>query len=332
MNRDEPAIRWLLNSTEPAVRYFTLTELLDATSHSHEAVAALARIPDGPRVRALLDGQPVEPRKSPDSPDVHPYKKWDGAHWRLVSLVELGLPAHEPRAVEAADRVLTWLTSDFHRSKIKAIDGRVRRCASQEGNALAVCSRLGLIDDPRVQYLARSLIAWQWPDGGWNCDKHPAANHSSFYESLSPLWGLIEWHRVTRDEAALQAAAHTVELFLRHRLFRSTTTGAVINPEWLKLHYPLYWHYDILQALVMLARFDELTDAHGILRDVRVQEALDVLEARRLPDGCWKADGFYWALLGKRASNVDVVDWGRRGPNEMITLNALRVLKAAGRV
>jgi hypothetical protein len=25
-----------------------------------------------------------------------------------------------------------------------------------------------------------------------------------------------------------------------------------------------------------------------------------------------------------------VVDWGRSGPNEMLTLNALRVLKAAG--
>jgi hypothetical protein len=26
-----------------------------------------------------------------------------------------------------------------------------------------------------------------------------------------------------------------------------------------------------------------------------------------------------------------VVDWGRDGPSEMLTLNALRVLKAAGR-
>jgi hypothetical protein len=37
-------------------------------------------------------------------------------------------------------------------------------------------------------------------------------------------------------------------------------------------------------------------------------------------------------MRGKRTSNVDVADWGRRGPNEMITLNALRVLKAARRV
>jgi len=30
-------------------------------------------------------------------------------------------------------------------------------------------------------------------------------------------------------------------------------------------------------------------------------------------------------------SNVDTVNWGRNGPNEFITLNALRVLKGAGR-
>jgi len=28
---------------------------------------------------------------------------------------------------------------------------------------------------------------------------------------------------------------------------------------------------------------------------------------------------------------LEVVDWGRDGPNEMITLNALRCLRAAGR-
>jgi len=31
-------------------------------------------------------------------------------------------------------------------------------------------------------------------------------------------------------------------------------------------------------------------------------------------------------------SGPEVVDWGRSGPNQMITLNALRALKAAGRL
>ena len=332
MNQSDPAIQYLLNSADPSIRYFTLVDLLGKSNRSREVKAARDQILDGPRVKALLAGQHSGPQKSKDSFAIHPggfgalpYKKWDGAHWRLVSLVELGISAHEPRAVAAADQVLQWLTGESHRSCIKTINGRVRRCGSQEGNALAVCSRLGLVDDPRVQYLARSLLAWQWPDGGWNCDKRPSAHHSSFYESLAPMWGLIEWHRVAGDEAALQAAQLTAEMFLHHRLFRSTTTGDVINPEWLKLHYPLYWHYDILQALLILSRLRPLDDP-------RLQEAIDLVEAKRQPDGCWKAEGFYWVMRGKRTSNVEVVDWGRRGPNEMITLNALRVLKAAGRV
>lgn len=327
MNKTDPAIQFLLNSNDPSIRYFTLIDLLGKSRRSHEVKAARDQILDGLRVKVLLAGQHIGKQKSKDSLAIHPggfgthpYKRWDGAHWRLVSLVELGVPAKEPRAVAAADQVLCWLTSEAHRSTIKSIDGRVRRCGSQEGNALAVCSRLGLVDDPRVQYLAESLIKWQWPDGGWNCDKKPNAKHSSFYESLSPMWGLIEYHSATGDEAALHAAQRTAEMFLKHRLFRSIRTGKVINPAWLKLHYPLYWHYDILQALLILSRLRSLADP-------RLQEALDLVEAKRQPDGCWKAKGFYWAPLGKRASNVDVVDWGRRGANEMITLNAVRVLK-----
>ncbi len=353
MNSNDSAIQFLLNSGEPSIRYFTLVDLLGKSNRSRDVKAARDQILDGPQVKALLAGQHIGKQKSPESYGVHPggfgvhpYKKWDGAHWRLVSLVELGIPKGTWPAVAAADQVLQWLTGESHRSKIKAINGRVRRCGSQEGNALAVCSRLGLIGDPRVQYLARSLIEWQWPDGGWNCDKRPQADHSSFYESLAPMWGLIEYQRATGDEKALAAAQRTAEMFVQHRLFRSDKTGEVIDPEWLKLHYPLYWHYDILQALVILSRFARgglpnppHTDGFGnpsgasvILQDARVQEALDLVEAKRQPDGCWKAEGFYWVMPGKRTSNVEVVDWGRRGPNEMITLNALRVLKAAGRV
>ena len=63
-----------------------------------------------------------------------------------------------------------------------------------------------------------------------------------------------------------------------------------------------------------------------------MNEALDIVEAKRHPNGTWHAEGFYWQPIGKRTSNVDVVNWGRRGPNEMVTLNALRVLKSAGRL
>jgi hypothetical protein len=84
----------------------------------------------------------------------------------LFSLVELGIPAGEPSAVRAAGTVLGWRTGREHRSSIVTIGGLVRCHASQEGNALAVCARLGLGHDPRAELLAESLVRWEWPDGG----------------------------------------------------------------------------------------------------------------------------------------------------------------------
>ena len=67
----------------------------------------------------------------------------------------------------------------------------------------------------------------------------------------------------------------------------------------------------------------------GLARDPRAEDAIELLEERRLPDGCWRAGGRWWKPPGAKGSNVEVVDWGRSGQNAMVTLNALRVLNAA---
>ena len=226
---------------------------------------------------------------------------------------------------------MKWLLGEAHLSNVPKINGRYRRCASQEGNALAVCSRLGLAEDPRVVKLAESLVEWQWPDGGWNCDRRPEADHSSVNESLSTLWGLIEYQHATGDREYLKPIGRASEFFLQHHLFRSDHTGEIIHPSMVELHYPLYWHCDILQELVILSRA-------GKLEDPRTKEALDIVEKKRGPNGLWHANDYYWNMRRKPvsktkllASNVEVVDWGRKGPNKMITLNALRALKASGR-
>jgi hypothetical protein len=114
------------------------------------------------------------------------------------------------------------------------------------------------------------------------------------------------------------------ELFLSHRLFRSLGSGEVIDRRWLSLRYPPYWHYDVLQALLVLSRL-------GRAGDPRAGDALDLLVRRRRRDGRWRPGGYWWRPAGAGAGSgpVDVADWGRSGPNEMLTLNALRVLGAA---
>jgi len=290
------------------------------------------RILKGPFITALLSGQ-----KSDGGFGGHPYAKWTGAHWRLVSLVELGIPPEHPKAMKMAGQVLDWLTSEKHLTGIVNVEGRARVHASMEGNALASCSRLGLADDPRVGSLADGLVKWQWSDGGWNCDQRPEADHSSFHESLHPLWGLTEYSKATGKRGAYRTSIdRACEFFLKHKLFRSCSNGDVIKEEWLKLHYPAYWHYDILQGSLIISRT-------GKIGDPRAREALDIILRRRRKDGRWQPGAYYWrrpsgGAGGRRSDrewweppSTDVVDWGRSGPNEMITVNALRVLKSAGR-
>lgn len=294
------AVAWLLESPEPAIRALARRDLLG--EEPQEDVLA------GDLVQALLVDY-----------GVHPYGKWTGAHWRLVSLVELGIPPGEPRAIAAANSVLDWLTGDGHRKRIPTIAGKVRRCGSQEGNALAVCTRLGMANDPRVELLARSLVEWQWDDGGWNCDKHETAWRSSFNESLAPMWGLHEYATATGAQWARDAAERTSELFLEHRLFRALRTGDVIKESFVVAHYPPFWHYDFAHALLVLSRM-------GLHRDPRADDARELLASRQRKDGTWTADKGWWRRPGTKGSNVEAVDWGKQA-NAMLTLNALRVLQ-----
>ena len=313
MARDA-AVELLLSSNEPAIRFLAQRDVLgEDVSPDPEEISS------GPLVSGLRSGQ-----QNDGGFGVFVYHKWTGAHWRLVSLVELGVPADD-RLRAAAGTVLDWLTSEGHRERIPVVDGLTRRCGSQEGNALAVCCRLGMTDDPRVQLLASSLVEWQWPDGGWNCDRKATGRRSSFNESLPPMWGLHEYWLATGDEAAKASADRTAELFLEHDLFKALKTGEPIHEGWLVPHYPPFWHYEVPQALLILSRMDKLGDP-------RAAEGLDLLEGLRRADGTWHKGPSWWKKPGSPGSNVEAVDWGGRGPSEMTTLNALRILKAAGRL
>jgi hypothetical protein len=316
---EDPALDLLLRSSEPAIRHAALTRLLDRPDDDEAVVSARAAIASGPLVSGLLADQ------EPDGGfGNHPYAKWAGAHWRVVSLVDLRIPLSVPRLREAAATVLDWLTSPGHVHGVRVIEGRARRCASQEGNALWVATYLGMTDDARVREIAGNLVRWQWPDGGWNCDKKRAASHSSFNESLPPLLGLDRFARLTGDRHARAAAERVAEFLLEHRVIYSHRTGEIAHPNVVRLCYPPYWHYDMLAALKALA-------ASGHITDPRARDALELLASRRRRDGTWHADAYHWRPSGSTGPNSDVVDWGRGGPSEGVTLGALSVLKAAGR-
>src|SRR5262245_22536012 len=100
-----------------------------------------------------------------------------------------------------------------------------------------------------------------------------------------------------------------------------------MKTEFAKLHYPLYWHYDILFALKVMAET-------GHLDDPRCGPALDLLEQKQLPDGGWPAESRYYSVSNEIKMNADYVDWGgvsNKKLNPWVTADALSVLVKAGR-
>jgi hypothetical protein len=327
----------LLRSPEPSIRWKTRVHVLGENPEASSLRALREEIRESRRVRTLLSGvrlgRPGTLRRV--------YNKWQGLHWVLASLADLGYPPGDDRLLPLRDRVLdVWFgpayftefdaeteKAAYRRRGVPRVRGRYRRCASQQGNALRSVLALGIADE-RASALAERLLHWQWPDGGWNCSRRPEADTSSFMETLLPMLALAAYAREVRDAKARAAVDRAAEVFLRRRLFRRVSDGRVIRPEFVELHYPLYWHYDVLGGLKAMARL-------GKIGDPRCAEALDLLEEKRLPDGGWPAEQRYYAVSSKTfRANADWVDWGRSGArrmNEWVTVDALAVLRAAKR-
>jgi hypothetical protein len=327
-----PIVDLLLRSAEPSIRWKVRTRVLDEAHDSAGIVALREEIRGSQRVRGLL-----APCLSARPPGV--YAKWQGAHWALAALADLGYPAGDAALHRLREQVLdAWLDESYfvdfevstkstvyRRRGVPVMQGRHRRCASQQGNALRALVTLGLADD-RCGGLVERLLHWQWPDGGWNCDKNPAADTSSFCETLLPMRGLAVYSVQEGSPVAAAAARRAADVLLARRLAYRVSDGELIHPEFVKLHYPLYWHYDVLGGLTGMAEL-------GLLNDERCGDALDLLDSLRLPDG-WPAHGRYYRTSTDIALHHDCVDWGgtsTRRANPWVTVEALAVLRAAGR-
>jgi hypothetical protein len=315
-------INQLVNSDEPSVRFKIFTNVLGEKKNSPKVKKLQQQVKSSPRVRMLLSERDGDGRTP-----YHPYRKWYGAHWVLAMLADIGYPASDKSLIALREQVYDWLFSEKHRKGIKTINGRTRRCASQEGNAVYYLLTLGLADD-RTEELVRRLIKWQWPDAGWNCDKNPNAAKSSFWESHIPLRALALYARSTGNKTSARAAKRASEIFLKRRLYKRLKDGKVMNQDFVKLHYPCYWRYDILEGLKVMAEA-------GFIKDERCKDALHLLESKRLSDGGFPAEGKYYRVSKSAPTGRSLVDWGdqsRRRMNEFVTADALFVLKKAGRL
>jgi hypothetical protein len=317
----------LAASDDPVIAYQARVRVL-GTLESVPAIRDLrAAIATSPLARALLSG-----READGTIRLYPYAKFQGPHWTLVSLALIDYPPVDPALARLKRQVDDWLLGPTFDRPPRTVwyaeqPDRVRRCASQEGNAIWAALRLGLEDDHTVALVER-LVARQWPDGGWNCDKRRDARSSSFQETAIPARALHAFGSRFAHAGALRAAERAADLLLSRRLLWRRRDGAPIRPDWGapvdRIQFPIQF-YDVLFALQVMAEL-------GRLGDPRCADALALLESKRIPDGGFPLEERVGVTRNVVASRATYADWGPAGAtrsNPFVTVAALSVLRLA---
>jgi hypothetical protein len=303
MGRDG-VLAWLLEG-DVAVRFQATRDLL------HRDAADLQA-----RIATEGDGAALLAARGPDGHWGRGFyqPKWTSSHYTLLELRNLGLAPGHPAARETVALIL-----DHHKSRDGGLDPRVtvrRSDACVNGMALNYAAYFGASEESLAS-VVDCLLSGQIADGGFNCRRGPEVRHSSMHTTLSVLEGITSYQAAGhhhRLDDLLAARDSSVEFLLRHRLYRSEHTGAVIRPEFVRLHHPTRWYYDILRCLDALA-------AAQVPYDDRMADALGVLHRRRASDGRWPANRSY-----PGETHLPVTPAGK--PNRWVTLAALRVLAA----
>jgi len=319
-----PVFKELRDSANPVVEYKTRKLLLEECPNSVEMATLRNSIAECKMAKQLLSLRNIDGRIA-----TNPYKKWQGPHWTLYCLSQISYPAGRIELQPMKEQIYKWLFEEKHlrfpRSLlIEGQENRFRRCASQEGNAIWYSIVLGIEDD-RTHQLVERLIKWQWPDGGWNCDKRKDAVHSSMIESCVPLRALMLYGTKNQYSPAIESAEKTAEFILKHKLLYQLHDGKEMDPDFLKIHYPIQF-YDVLFALVVMAEINKINDS-------RCKPALDLLIRKQLPDGGLPLEIKNCKTTPKLTTRGSSADWGPSGKkmmNPYVTISALYVLKKAG--
>jgi len=317
----------LLRSTDPAIAFRARLLLAGENPRAAAMLSLRRKICSSKNARRILSH-----REKDGTSRAGPYQKWQGPHWALHSLALISYPPGDKTLIPLRDQVCEWLFSPRHFSFphtliIPGQEERPRRCASQEGNAVLYSMELGL-EDERTEKLVDRLIDFQWPDGGWNCDRKPEARTSSFVETLIPLRALSRYGRERGHQGALAAAERAAEFLLKRRLLFRLRDGKMVRIAWggdaAKIHFPLQF-YDVLFVLQVMAEI-------GKIADPRCREAIEILKSKQLPDGGFPLEIRNARTADRIVSRGSFADWGpsgKRRSNPFVSIEALGVLGQA---
>jgi len=331
---NEDPIPWLLEADpeQPAVRYFTLRDILDYPEDNKQVREARVAVMSSGPVPIILDAQDKEGYWLKPGSGYSP--KYRGTIWQIIFLAQLGADGSEPRIKTGCEYVLTHSVAKHGGFTYNGTSSTFIHCLA--GNLGAALLDLGFTDDPRLQ----AALEWQarliTGEGlAGLADKDALERYYAYTPGplfrcgpnggLSCAWGAVKaMLALSRVPSSLRTGTinSAIEQGTTFLLSHNPATaeypfgfGHKPSSSWFKFGYPLGYVADVLQNL-------EVLSALGQINDARVAPALKFLLNKQDALGRWKME---YSLNGKMWADIE-----KKGrPSKWITLRALRVLKNA---
>jgi hypothetical protein len=294
-------IPWLMEHSDPSVRYWALTRLLDRAEDDAEVIEARQAIMESGPAVTILSHYSSDGRWENERGYYTP--KYKSTHWQLLLLAELAVTGDDERIAAACRRMIDALNREDHTT--------VWPCF--HGNLVGYLHALGHADDERVREFETEL-AWAGVTGKWCCGINgdlPCA-----WGAARALWGFGQIPADGRDDAIQEAIDSGVRFLGRFKLREGNyPTDSTRHKLWDTLNFPLFYQSDVLHTLRALADVGKLNAKPTFLK------AVEWLWEQKRDDDRWNGNSPYGSRMWMQLE-------GKRRPSKWVTWQALYVVKA----
>lgn len=318
---------WLLDPSNPSLRYRTSMELLDLSTNDPDMLECKRSIASSEIVQHILnrmhpDGYWLQqnPRTKKVVGDGVEYGSFATTHFCLSYLAELGMDRTNKLVDKAAERYLDLQQPDGDwycpPSLLNRPEGDwYRRFSCLYGYNIVTFVKLGYADDPRIERTISLMIDSIRHDNGYLCDFHelPAGKRpvkSCIRGSTKALEAFAELGEQYWNH---ESCARLVNYFLnRGGIFKTSRPDELVNKDVQTLIFPFHWRAGLIQILFGLSRL-----GHG--KDPRLAKAWELLYSKADSQGRYPLDWTPSQSLWKV---------GQRGsPNQWLTFYSYLAMK-----
>jgi hypothetical protein len=314
---------WLLEKSNPSVRYHTQRTLLGLDESDPAVMEAKKTIMDSTVVKTILGAQKPESYWAKEENMYLP--KYTATTHQLLIMAELGA-SRTSEIEKAIEQVYRFQRNSGHfLTKLpKSEKGRnsiVKDGCCFDGNVLYYLAHYGYLDDPRTQKLLDFIYDYYDKENtGWKCRAFPIDPSKVFpvncfmgrTKMLKAFSMIPEEKRPSEMKRIIELEVEEILENKVYRYLRNPDGSRKAKAGWKKFGFPLFYQADVLEIMVTLTRLG--------VKDNRIQDSINLILNAQQPDGTWHLKHTF---NGKMFIDIEE----KHKPSKWVTLRALYVLK-----